>query len=143
MLEGSRRTEALLRCKSIIQFGSFNANTLRSEYKAAECEQQRYNAGIEILGIQEHRIVLPDQNNIEFRSLGSSFFILSSAWRNEVQASQGGVGLLVGAKSKKALLDAKRISPRILRVDFDGNPKSTVVVIYSPTLFLGAGAKRK
>ena len=122
-----------MHCRSILQIGTFNANTLRAENRAAELEQQRKDAGIEILGIQEHRIVLPDQNNIEFRSLGSSFFIISSAWRNEAQASQGGVGVLIGAKGRKALLDAKRISPRILRVEFDGNPKTTVIVIYSPT----------
>ena len=45
----------------------------------------------------------------------------------------GGVGLLISRRAKKALLDAKIISDRILRVDFDGNPRTTVVVAYSPT----------
>ena len=52
---------------------------------------------------------------------------------NEAQASQGGVGLLLGRKAKKALLKATRISARILRVEFDGNPRTTVLVVYAPT----------
>lgn len=131
--DNSRSGEALLRCRSLLLAGTFNANTLRAECRAEECEQRRNNAGIEILGVQEHRIILPDPNNIEYRTIGSSYFVISSGWRNEAQASQGGVGLLLGRKAKKALLDAKRISNRILRAEFDGNPKTTVLVIYAPT----------
>lgn len=131
--DSGRSTEALLRCKTRLQIGTFNANTLREEYRAAECEQRRSDAGIEILGIQEHRIVLPDPDNIEYRTIGSGYFVISSGWRNESQASQGGVGLLIGRRAKKALLDVKRISARVLRADFDGNPRTTVLVAYSPT----------
>ncbi|CAJ1087271.1 uncharacterized protein LOC110241966 [Xyrichtys novacula] len=111
--ENSRRGKALLRCRTPLLMGTFNANTLRTEYSAAECEQRRCDAGIEILGVQEHRIVLPDPNNIEYRTIGSGFFVISSAWRNQQQASVGGVGLMLGKKAKKALLDVKRISDRI------------------------------
>ena len=131
--DDSRSRGALLRCRSHIKMGTFNANTLRTEYKVAECEQRRNDAGIDILGVQEHRIILQDPSNIEYRTIGSSYFVISSGWRNEAQASQGGVGLLLGKKAKGALLDAKRVNNRILRVEFDGNPKTTVIVIYSPT----------
>ena len=59
--------------------------------------------------------------------------ITSSGWRNSVQASQGGEGLLLGRKAKKALLKAKSISPRIILVEFDSNPKTTIISAYSPT----------
>ena len=113
--------------------GTFNANTLRTDSRVAECEQRRSDANIEILGVQEHRIILQDPNNIEYRTIGSSFFIISSGWRNDAQASQGGVGALISKRAKRALLDAKRITDRILRVEFDGNPKTTVLIIYAPT----------
>lgn len=131
--ENSRRGGALLRCRSFLQIGTFNANTLRAEYRAAECEQRRNDTNIDILGIQEHRIILQDPNNIEYRTIGSSFFIISSGWRNDAQASQGGVGALISTRAKRALLDAKRITSRILKVEFDGNPKTTVLVVYAPT----------
>ena len=83
--------------------------------------------------MQEHRIIYSDPDSIEFRKIGASYLVTSSGWRNDAQASQGGVGLLLGGKAKKALLDVKRISKRILISEFDGNPKTTVIVIYSPT----------
>ena len=50
-----------------------------------------------------------------------------------MQASQGGVGLLLGQKARKALLKAKPTSKRIMIAEFDGNPKTTVIVVYAPT----------
>ena len=76
--DNSRREGALLRCGSLLQMGTFNANTLRTESKLAECEQLRNDANIEILGVQEHRIILQDPNNLEHRTTGSSYFIISS-----------------------------------------------------------------
>ncbi len=75
-------------CGSILQLGTFNANTLRTESKLAEYEQLRIYANIEILGVQEHRIIIQDHNNLEHRTKGSSDFIISSGWRNVMQASQ-------------------------------------------------------
>ena len=111
--------------------GTHNVNTLKGECKAAELEQRNKLAGIEILGIQEHRIIHDDP--IEFRRIGTSCLVTSSGWRNDAQASQGGVGLLLGKTAKKSLLDVKKISKRIMVAVFDGNPKTTVIVIYSPT----------
>ena len=131
--ENSRSGRELLRCREPLLMGTFNANTLRSEHRASECEQRRADVGIEILGIQEHRIVLADPNSIEYRTIGTGYFVISSAWRNQSQAANGGIGLLLGKKAKKALLDVKRISDRILRAEFDGNPRTTILVAYSPT----------
>ena len=129
--ENSRNVKALLRCKSSMQMGTINVNTLRDECKAAELEQRNNLAGIEILGVQEHRMIHDDP--IEFRKIGTSYLVTSSGWRNDQQSSQGGVGLLLGKKAKKSLLDVKRISKRVMVAVFDGNPKTTVIVIYAPT----------
>jgi hypothetical protein len=85
------------------------------------------------LSFKWRTLLLPDPDNIEYRTIGSGYFVISSGWRNELQASQGGVGLLIGRRAKKVLLDVKRISARVLRADFDGNPRTTVLVAYSPT----------
>ena len=131
MSEHSQRVEALLRCGQRYIVGTHNVNTLRDENRAAELDQCRKEAGIEILGVQEHRIIHTDP--IEFKRIGSSCLITSSGWRNQAQASQGGVGLLLGAKARKALLKVKSLSDRIMVAEFDGNPKTTVINIYSPT----------
>ena len=50
-----------------------------------------------------------------------------------MHAAQGGVGLLLGQQARKALLKAKPSSQRIMIAEFDGNPKTTVIVVYAPT----------
>ena len=129
--ENSRCLQALLRCKKSLFIATYNAKTLRDEDRVLELEQCTQHQGIEILGVQEHRIIHDDP--IEFRKVGSSYLVTSSGWRNEAQVSQGRVGLLLSQKARKALLKAKRISKRIMTAEFDGNPKTTVIVVYAPT----------
>ena len=131
MSEESQGVEALLRCRKQFLIGTLNVNTLRNENRAAELDKCRKAVDIEILGIQEHRLIHTDP--IEFKRLGSSCLVTSSGWRNEAQASQGGVGLLLGQKARKALLKVRSVSSRVLTAEFDGNPKTTVIVVYSPT----------
>ena len=107
-------------------------NTLRDGDRQLElqhcCQQQH----IGILGVQEHRIIHTDP--VEYKSVGSSTLVTSSGWRNEAQASQGGVGLLLDRKARKALLSVVPTTrKRILVAEFDGNPKTTVIVFYAPT----------
>ncbi|GFR63028.1 AP1 endonuclease [Elysia marginata] len=87
--------------------------------------------------VQEHCINLQDPNNKGYRTIGSSFylffFIIPSGRRYYAQASQGKMGALISKRAYRTLLDAKRITNRILRVEFDGNLKTTVLIMYSPT----------
>ena len=133
MSEDGQRVEALLRCRKQSLIGTLNVDTLKDN-RATELDHCREALGMEILGIQEHRIIhkgdKPDP--IEFKRIGSSCLITSSGWRNESQASQGGVGLLLGPKARKALLKVRSINERILIAEFDGNPKTTVIVVYAP-----------
>ena len=86
---------------------------------------------IYIISIQEHRIIHND--DIEYRKVGDHHLITSSAWRNNAQASQGGVELLLGTKARKALLKVSKVHPRIVVAEFAGNLKSTVIAVYSQT----------
>ena len=94
MSEPGQDVEALLRCKQQLLISTLNVNTLRNVNREAELDQCRKAINIEILGIQEHRFIHDDP--IEFKKIGSSCLITSSGWRNSAQASQGGVGLLLG-----------------------------------------------
>ena len=51
MSDKGRSAVALLRCKSLLQIGTHNVNTLREENKAAELEQRNHLAGIEIFNM--------------------------------------------------------------------------------------------
>ncbi|ELT96954.1 hypothetical protein CAPTEDRAFT_106046, partial [Capitella teleta] len=57
----------------------------------------------------------------------------TSAWRNEAQAANGGVGMLLDSRARKSLRRATSHSKRILVAEFDCNPVTTIIVAYSPT----------
>ena len=58
--------------------------------------------------------------------------VTSSCWKNSVNASVGGIGFLLPPKVKDNLILAEPISPRIMLLEFSGNPKLTVICVYSP-----------
>ena len=55
-----------------------------------------------------------------------------SAWKNSVNASVGGVEMLIGPRALKTLNSIERIQPRMMATTFNGNPKATIIC-YSPT----------
>ena len=56
-----------------------------------------------------------------------------SAWKNSVNATVGGVGMLIGPRALKTFNSIKRIQPRMMAATFNGNPKATIISCYSPT----------
>ena len=56
-----------------------------------------------------------------------------SAWKNSINASVGGVGMLLGPRALKTLNSIERIQPRMMAATFNGNPKATIISCYSPT----------
>ena len=56
-----------------------------------------------------------------------------SAWKNSVNASVGGLGMLIGPRALKTLNSIERIQPRMMAATFNGNPKATIISCYSPT----------
>ena len=89
---------------------------------------------IDVIGIQEHRIVHSDDSILQYEKLPDGYqLVTTSAWRNSMGASIGGVGLLLSPFASKAMVETKKISDRNLQITFCGNPKTTVIVTYSPT----------
>ena len=56
-----------------------------------------------------------------------------SAWKNSVNATVGGVGMLIGPRPLKTLNNIERIQPRMIAATFNGNPRATIISCYSPT----------
>ena len=86
---------------------------------------------IGILGIQEHRFI--HQETISYENLLGRKLITSSTWRNDCEAAQGGVGILVNKNAAKSIHKVEFRSNRILIIHFTGNPKTAITVTYSPT----------
>ncbi|XP_072030406.1 uncharacterized protein [Amphiura filiformis] len=127
---GGTRKENLLKCKQSMFVSTLNTRTLRSIYLQEElCGlAKRF-----IIGLQEHKIVHPDEP-IRYHDLFDGYqLVSSSAWRNRAGMAVGGVGILMSAKAKKTILSCICITPRIICATFGGSPKTTIIVTYCPT----------
>ena len=83
--------------------------------------------------MQEHRIFFNDEP-IQITALTPKTYMLTlSAWRNTANTAVGGVGIVVNKNAYQTITEIKSISPRILSVTFNGNPKCTLISTYSPT----------
>ena len=121
----------ILRCKSKHVFSTFNARTLAPVGRIEELLHCCNLFSTEILAIQEHRIYHPDET-LKTTLCDNYQFITSSSTKNSVNASVGGVGFLLSAQVKDNLENAESISSRIMLLEFSGNPKLTVICVYSP-----------
>ena len=122
----------LLRGQKDIFVGTLNVRTLREQYKREELGVCMRNSGVQILGIQEHRIV--HGSEIEYQDLGNCYLITSSAWRTSNGAATGGVGMVLDKGTAfGSLTSTYRYDSRILVANFAGNPAVTVISTYSPT----------
>ena len=78
-----------------------NFRTIREEHKQLELKYNFKSHDIDILGIQDHRIMYDDTfkyNTIEHRT-----FITTSAWKNDQCASTGGIGIMLNKRSINSL----------------------------------------
>jgi len=87
--------------------------------------------GIEIIAIQEHRFYHPDYN-LKYHEAGSYQLVTSSASKNSVNATVGGIGFLLSQKASDNLLHIESVTPRILILELEGNPKTTVICVHRP-----------
>ena len=86
---------------------------------------------ISVIGIQEHRRI-HEEAEVKFKRVDKHLLATASAWRNNAY-TVGGVGILLNPAAEKVLSDVTRISERVIKATFAGNPETTVIVAYSPT----------
>ena len=120
-----------LRCKNKHVFSTFNARTLAPVGRIEELMHCCQQYSTEILAIQEHRFYHPD-DPYQSTMIGNYILITSSCWKNSINASVGGIGFLLSSKVKENLVKTEPITPRIFLLEFSGNPKLTVLCVYSP-----------
>ena len=89
-------------------------------------------SGIEILSIQEHKIIHDESASIASLTK-DTYMITGPAWKNEAQAAVGGVGFILTKKAYQSAMEITCISPRVLKVSFNGNPRLTMLSVYIPT----------
>ncbi len=84
----------LFRARREALIGTFNIRTVRKEEKRLELVDRFLHSKVEVMSIQEHRIVHEEEIAIETYEEGVRFITIS-AWRSSSQAATGGVGVMV------------------------------------------------
>ena len=124
--------QKLLKCKQTIQIATFNVRTLNRIGQLPELTASAVEHKIDIICIQEHRYT--HTKDIKYYETGNEWMLVTvSAWKNSVNASVGGVGMLIGPRAPKTLNSIERIQPRMMAATFNGNPKATIISCYSST----------
>ncbi|CAH1244595.1 Hypp7340 [Branchiostoma lanceolatum] len=108
-----------------------NVRTIKEAQRREELSTNMALCDIDVLGIQEHRIVHED--DVRYESIHGNMLITTSANRNLAGAAVGGVGMLLSPKAYNSLAKVTPFNDRILIVNFQGNPATTIMVTYCPT----------
>ena len=126
------KQQKLQKCKQTIQIPTFNDRTLNRKGQLTELMASVVEHKIDIICIQEHRYT--HKEDIKYHDTGNGWPLATvSAWKNSVNASVGGVGILIGPRSLRSLNSIERIQPRMMVATFNGNPRATIISCYSPT----------
>ena len=127
-----KHKKKLLKCKQTIQIATFNVRTLNRIGQLPELISSAVEHKIDIICIQEHRYTHTE--DIKYHQIGNEWILATvSAWKNSVNATVGGVGMLIGPKAIKTVNSIERIQPRMMTATFNGNPRATIISCYSPT----------
>ena len=121
----------LLKCSNLLKVSTFNVRTLNGKSQLSELVNSMSSNFIDIIAVQEHRIVHQDEV-LRYSSKSSFQLVTSSATKNSVNAAVGGVGFLLSAKAFSNLTKIESINERIMIAEFSSNPVLTVVCAYSP-----------
>ena len=76
-MENNSQPRSFLKCRHSMKIATFNVNTIRNDNQKEELAYVANKHQIEIIDIQEHRIIHNDE--IEYRKVGEHHLITSSA----------------------------------------------------------------
>ena len=126
------KQQTLLKCKQTIQIATFNVRTLNRIGQLPELTASAVEHKIDIICIQEHRYT--HNEDIKYHDTGNGWTLATTpARKNSVNATVGGVGILIGPRALKSLNSIERIQPKMMVATFNGNPRATIISCYSPT----------
>lgn len=126
-----KRGKSFLSCKNSVTVSTMNVRTIREQSRREELVSNLATYNVEILGIQEHRILHDEP--VRYETILSKTLITTSATRNSAGAAVGGVGILLNTHAKDSLASVRPHTDRILIVNLQGNPATTIIVTYCPT----------
>ena len=125
------KSTKIVGCKKHTIVSSLNVRTLGPPGRLDELIHSAKTYNIDVLAIQEHRFFHPKEP-LKYHQASPFQLVTSSSTKNSSNSSVGGVGFLLSSRACDNLLDVESISPRIMVLTLKGNPKTTVICVYSP-----------
>ena len=110
----------LMKANRDIKISTFNTQTLQKIIKIPELITSAETTGQDIICIQEHRAI-HDDILIKEKPYGN-WKLITCSWKNSVNASIGGIDLLVNSRAYSSLSNIETISPIIMVATFHSNP---------------------
>ena len=96
------KQQKLLKCKQTIQIATFNVRTLNRIGQLPELTASAVEHKIDIICLQEHRYT--HNEDIKYHDTGNGWTLATvSAWKNSINATVGGVGMLIGPRAIKTI----------------------------------------
>ena len=122
-----------IKCKQSIQIATFNVRTLNRIGQLPELTASDVEHKIDIICIQGSRYTLTE--DIKYHKTGNGWTLATvSARKNSVNATVGGIEMLIGPRALKTLNSIERIQPRMMAATFNGNPRATIISCYNHLL---------
>lgn len=119
-----------LKCKvKEFLFGSYNVRSLNESGKFHELIHGCQKQNLDIVAIQEHRWKTKET----YDTITSSNNAFTMIYTSADSKGNGGVGILIKKEYFQLIQSIKIVSPRILGINLNSNPKVTIVSIYAPT----------
>ena len=120
-----------------LTISTYNVRTLFQLGKTDQLFTGCVDAGVDIVGIQEHRLITPNPTEELWSDDRNWVLVYGPA----TQQRQGGVGILLSKSIYKCLQRVEAITERILFATFHGNPQLSITVVYAPTECAPSAAK--
>ena len=108
---------------------TYNVHTLFQTGKLHQLFTGCADAGIDMIGIQEHRLFTTNPTEELWSEDRNWVFIYGSATNLRV----GGVGFVICKPIYRCIQKVEVILERILHATFHGNPRLSITVVYAPT----------
>ena len=108
---------------------TYNVRTLHQQGKLHQFFSGCSDANLDIVGIQEHRLITSSPTD-ELWSDDKNWVVIYSS---STDRRTGGVGLAMTKHIYRCLQNVQSVNKRILSISFHGNPRLTVSIVYAPT----------
>ena len=96
------KQQKLVKCKQMTQIATFNVKTLNRIGQLLELIASALEHKIDIICIPEHTYTHTE--DIKYHDTGNGWTLATvSAWKKSVNATVGGVGILIGPRALKSL----------------------------------------